>query len=41
MNIEEWLNDPEKRAKLVKWSWLISLVMLVLGYVLIVIFWDA
>lgn len=41
MNLEEWLTDPEKRAKLMKWSWLIALFMLVLGYLLMVVFWDA
>jgi hypothetical protein len=41
MNLEKMLSDPETRAKLLKWGWLISLIMLVLGYVLMVVFWDA
>jgi len=41
MNLEELLNNPETKAKLLRWGWLISLIMLVLGYVLMVVFWDA
>ncbi len=37
--IERLFNTPEKRARLMRWAWRISLFMLVLGYVLIVIFW--
>jgi len=38
--IERLLDTPEKRARLVKWSWLISLLMLVMGYLIIFLFWD-
>ncbi len=29
------LEDPELRGKLMRWAWLISLAMLVLGYAII------
>jgi len=38
--IERLFDTPEKRARLVRWAWLISLFMLVMGYVFIVLFWD-
>jgi hypothetical protein len=38
--IEKLFNTPEKKARLVRWTWLISLFMLVLGYLMIVLFWD-
>lgn len=31
-----WWADPEKRARLLRWFWILSLGMLVLGYALIV-----
>lgn len=37
---EKFFDTPEKRARLVRYAWLISLLMLVLGYALMVIFWD-
>lgn len=37
---EKLFDTPEKRARLVRYAWLISLLMLVLGYALMVIFWD-
>ncbi|HUT27862.1 MAG TPA: hypothetical protein VMW85_07450 [Methanomassiliicoccales archaeon] len=44
MNIERIIlklfGTPEKKARLIRWTWLISLLMLLLGYFLIVIFWD-
>ncbi len=40
MMFERLVDTPEKKAKLARYSWLISLFMLVLGYLLIVIFWD-
>ncbi len=40
MILETLSGTPEKRARLVRWAWLISLFMLVLGYVLIFLFWD-
>jgi hypothetical protein len=38
--IERLFGTPEKRARLVRWSWLISLLMLVMGYLIIFLFWD-
>jgi len=44
MNLEKLFtrlfDTPEKKARWIKWTWLISLLMLLLGYFLIVIFWD-
>ena len=40
MMLEKLFDTPEKRARMVRYSWLISLLMLALGYVLIVLFWD-
>ncbi|HSV41848.1 MAG TPA: hypothetical protein VLH13_00380 [Methanomassiliicoccales archaeon] len=39
--IDRLFDTPEKRARLIRYAWLISLVMLVLGYALMAIFWDA
>ncbi|HIH44401.1 MAG TPA: hypothetical protein HA257_04795 [Candidatus Methanoperedenaceae archaeon] len=30
--LREWYNDPDIRAKVLRWLWLVSLGMLVLGY---------
>jgi hypothetical protein len=38
--IERLFDTPEKRARLVRWAWLISLFMLVMGYVFMLLFWD-
>lgn len=38
--IEKLFNTPEKKARLIRWTWLISLFMLVMGYLLIFMFWD-
>ncbi len=38
--LEKLFDTPEKRARLVRYAWLISLLMLVLGYVLMAVFWD-
>jgi len=38
--LERLFDTPEKRARLVRYAWLLSLLMLVLGYVLIAIFWE-
>lgn len=38
--IEKLFNTPEKKARLVRWTWLISLFMLVMGYLFIFLFWD-
>ena len=38
--IEKLFDTPEKRARLVRYAWLISLLMLALGYVLMAVFWD-
>ena len=35
-----FFGTPEKKARLIRWTWLISLLMLLLGYFLIVMFWD-
>jgi len=41
MMLEKLFGTPEKkRAHLLRWAWLISLFMLILGYVLIFMFWD-
>lgn len=44
MNLERILiklfDTPEKKARWLRWTWLISLFMLLLGYLLIIIFWD-
>jgi len=38
---EKHIGTPEKKkALLLRWAWLISLFMLVLGYALIFLFWD-
>ena len=38
--LDKLFDTPEKRARLVRYAWLISLLMLVLGYVLMAVFWD-
>jgi hypothetical protein len=38
--LEKLFDTPEKRARLVRYAWLLSLLMLVMGYVLIAIFWE-
>ncbi|HPR98354.1 MAG TPA: hypothetical protein P5202_02965 [Methanomassiliicoccales archaeon] len=40
MMLEKLFDTPEKRARLVRYAWLISLLMLLLGYGLMVLFWD-
>jgi uncharacterized membrane protein YeiB len=40
MMLERLYDTPEKRARLFKWTWRISLFMLILGYLFIIIFWD-
>ena len=40
MMFDKLFDTPEKRARLVRYAWLISLLMLALGYVLMVVFWD-
>jgi hypothetical protein len=40
MILERLFNTPEKRARLARWAWLISLFMLVMGYIIIFLFWD-
>jgi len=35
---EEIVKDPEKKAKLLVWIWILSLVMTVIGYFLIFYF---
>lgn len=39
--LDRLFDTPEKRARLVRYAWLISLLMLVLGYALMVFFWNA
>jgi len=38
LRVKEMLTDPEKRAKLLFWIWIVSMVMTVLGYILIFYF---
>jgi flagellar basal body-associated protein FliL len=38
IRFKEMLTNPEKRAKLLYWIWIISLIMTVLGYILIFYF---
>lgn len=38
--IEKLFNTPEKKARLIRWTWLISLFMLIMGYLFIFLFWD-
>jgi len=38
--IERLFDTPEKKARLIRLTWIISLFMLVLGYILMIIFWD-
>jgi hypothetical protein len=40
MKLEDIFSDPEKKAKLLRLFWIISLGMLVLGYLMILIFWN-
>jgi len=40
MMLEKLFDTPEKRARMVRYAWLISLLMLALGYGLMVLFWD-
>jgi hypothetical protein len=40
MKIEKFFNTPEKRARLLKWAWLISFLMLAFGYAMMLIFWG-
>ncbi len=35
--LQEWLSDNERRAKLLRWFWLISLLVLLLGYAIIIL----
>ena len=32
---EQWVLNPENKARILRWAWLISLFMLVLGYLII------
>jgi len=38
--LEDLFNTPEKKARLLRYAWIISLLMLLLGYGLMVLFWD-
>ena len=41
MMLDKLIGTPaKKRALLLRWAWLISLFMLIMGYVIIFIFWD-
>jgi len=42
LRIKEMVTDPTKRAKLLFWIWIISMMMTVLGYIIIfyVLFWT-
>lgn len=33
--IEQWFLNPENKARILRWAWLISLFMLVMGYLII------
>lgn len=32
-----WLSDNERRARIFRWFWLVSLLMLLLGYAIIIL----
>ncbi|OPY33372.1 MAG: hypothetical protein A4E32_00658 [Methanomassiliicoccales archaeon PtaU1.Bin124] len=38
--LNSFVNTPEKRAKLLRYFWVISLFMLVLGFFFMILFWD-
>ncbi len=40
MSFEDWFSDPVNRARFLRWAWIISLVMLVFGYIMIAVFWN-
>jgi len=41
MMLDKLIGTPEKKkALLLRWAWLISLFMLIMGYFLIFYFWD-
>jgi hypothetical protein len=44
MNLEDFLNKhfntPEKRANLLRYFWVISLLMMLLGIFFMFVFWD-
>jgi len=40
MRLERLFDTPEKKARLARYAWLISLLMLALGYALIIVLWD-
>ncbi len=40
MMLERLFDTPEKKAKLARYAWLLSLLMLALGYLFIALFWD-
>jgi hypothetical protein len=42
LNLKEMMTDPEKRAKLLFWIWILSMVMTVVGYIVIfyILFWT-
>ncbi len=35
--LQSWLSDGERRARLFRWFWLISLLFLLLGYAIIIL----
>jgi len=40
MSFEDWFSDPVNRARFLRWAWIISLVMLVFGYIMIAVLWN-
>jgi len=42
INLYEYMKDPEKKAKLLVWIWILSLIMTTIGYFLIFyfLFWN-
>lgn len=40
MRLEDLYNTPEKRAELLRYFWIISLFMMILGFFFMFIFWN-
>jgi hypothetical protein len=42
LRIKEMMTDPEKRARLLFWIWILSMIMTVVGYIVIfyILFWT-
>jgi hypothetical protein len=38
--LNSFFNTPEKRAKMLRYFWVVSLSMLVFGFIMIIVFWN-